>query len=102
MFGLRFILDKVARAVDEQMNDEDVIRQQLMEAQMRFEAGELSAEELADAERELLPRLRQTDEPIDLTGAHAEVEVTGLEDVEAAPVEKASAPKRKSGKRKRR
>jgi hypothetical protein len=101
MFGLRFILDKLAHVVDEQMNDEDVVRQQLMEAQMRFEAGELSAEELAEAERELMPRLRASAEPIELAGARAEVEVS-IEGDESEPPAKQPPPRQRSGKRKRR
>ena len=45
--GLRFVLDKLATVVDQEMNDESRLHQTLMEAQMRFEMGEISAEEFA-------------------------------------------------------
>jgi hypothetical protein len=57
--GLRFVLDKLATLVDQEMNDESRLHQTLMEAQMRFEMGEISAEELAGIERTVLDRLRE-------------------------------------------
>jgi gas vesicle protein GvpG len=57
--GLRFVLDKVAAAVDTEMNDDTALRERLLEAQMRYELGELSDAEYADTERELLDRLRE-------------------------------------------
>jgi hypothetical protein len=91
--GIRFILDKVARAVDEEMNGADAIRQELLEAQMKFESGELSEEELAAIEAELMPRLRGASEPIELAGAQAEVEVS-MEGDEMAPVPERPEPKK--------
>jgi hypothetical protein len=35
--GLRFVLEKVSRAAEAELNDETVLREQLLEAQMRFE-----------------------------------------------------------------
>ena len=107
--GIRFILDKVARAVDEEMNDEEVIRHQLLEAQMKFESGEMSEEELAATEAELMPRLRAASEPIELAGAQAQVEVS-MEGEESetgsvAEPEKRTVqprPKRRAKKRKAR
>jgi hypothetical protein len=57
--GLRFVLDKVAAAVETELNDESVLRDQLLEAQMRLELGELSEVEFADVERDILDRLRE-------------------------------------------
>ena len=56
--GLRFVLDKLATVVDQEMNDESRLHQTLMEAQMRLEMGEISAEEFAGIERTVLDRLR--------------------------------------------
>jgi hypothetical protein len=56
--SLRFVLDKVAGAVDAEMQDDSAIREQLLEAQMRLELGEISDDEFAGIERDLLARLR--------------------------------------------
>ena len=39
--GIKFVLDKVASAVDEEMNDERSLREELLAAQMRVELGEM-------------------------------------------------------------
>ncbi len=57
--GLRFVLDKVARVVDQELNDPAVLRQRLLEAQMRLELGEISAEECEAVERDVVARLRE-------------------------------------------
>jgi Gas vesicle protein G len=57
--GIRFVLDKVAAAVDTELNDESALRGQLLAAQMRVEVGELSEEEFAAVERDVLARLRE-------------------------------------------
>lgn len=57
--SLRFVLDKVARAVDEEMNSPERLRQELLEAQMRNELGEIDDEEFARIEADVLARLRQ-------------------------------------------
>ena len=56
--GLRFVLDKLAAAADREMNDDTAIREQLLAAQMQLELGELSAEEFAAVEADILERLR--------------------------------------------
>ena len=57
--SLRFVLDKVAAAVDAEMQDDTSLREQLLEAQMRLELGEISDEEFGDIERDLLARIRE-------------------------------------------
>ena len=57
--GLTFVLDKLATVVDQEMNDESRLHQTLMEAQMRFEMGEIDAEEFAGVERTVIDRLRE-------------------------------------------
>ncbi len=57
--GLRFVLDKVAAAVDTEMNDDTALREQLLAAQMRAELGEISQEEFAALEAGILARLRE-------------------------------------------
>lgn len=57
--GLRFVLDKVAAVVDRELNDDTAIRDELLEAEMRFELGELSREEVTRIEEDVLARLRE-------------------------------------------
>jgi len=57
--SLRFVLDKVAAAVDAEMQDDTTLREQLLEAQMRLELGELTQQEFAGIERDILARLRE-------------------------------------------
>src|SRR5215210_3924699 len=56
--GIRFVLDKVASAVDQEMNDEGRLREELLAAQMRYELGEISDEDFARFEEDILLRLR--------------------------------------------
>ena len=57
--GIKFVLDKVATAVDEEMNDEGTLREELLAAQMQVELGEMDEEEFAVLERDILARLRE-------------------------------------------
>ncbi len=57
--GLRFVLDKLAAAVDTELNDDTALREQLLAAQMRVELGEMKQEEFAALEAEILARLRE-------------------------------------------
>jgi gas vesicle protein GvpG len=56
--GLRFVFDKIAAAVDTELNDDTHLREQLLAAQMRVELGEMSQEEFEDFEADILARLR--------------------------------------------
>lgn len=60
--GVRFVLDKVAVAVDQEVNDPTRVREELLAAQMAFELGEIDEEEFAARERDLLARLREFQE----------------------------------------
>jgi hypothetical protein len=57
--GLRFVLEKVADVADRELNDPDRWRGLLLEAQLAHENGEITAEELAVRERDILARLRE-------------------------------------------
>jgi gas vesicle protein GvpG len=57
--SLRFVLDKVAAAVESEMQDDSALREQLLEAQMRLELGEISHAEFARTERDILARIRE-------------------------------------------
>jgi hypothetical protein len=56
--GLRFVLDKVAAAADMESADPQALREQLLDAGMKLELGEISSEEYRDIERDVLARLR--------------------------------------------
>jgi hypothetical protein len=57
--GLRFVFDKIATAVDTELNDDTALREQLLAAQMRVELGEMTEEEFAAIEEDVLARLRE-------------------------------------------
>lgn len=57
--GLRFVLDKVAAAVDAELDDEAALREQLLAAGMRLELGEITPAEFAATESGILARLRE-------------------------------------------
>ena len=57
--GIRFVLDKIAAAVDTEMNDETVLRERLLDAQMQVELGEMTQAEFDALETDLLARLRE-------------------------------------------
>jgi len=57
--GLRFVLDKLAAAVDQELNDDTALRERLLAAQMQLELGELTFEEFEAVERDVLARLRE-------------------------------------------
>ena len=78
--GLRFVLDKVALAVDQESNDEGAIRETLLDAQMRLELGELSEKEFTAIESDLLKRLRDArGQAPSLDLRSGRVKVTGVE-----------------------
>jgi hypothetical protein len=57
--GLRFVFDKIAAAVDTEMNDDTALREQLLAAQMRVELGEISQKDFDELEADILARLRE-------------------------------------------
>ena len=57
--SIRFVLGKVVAAAEAEMQDDTALREQLLEAQMRVELGELSPEAFAEIERDLLARIRE-------------------------------------------
>jgi len=60
--GVRFVLDKLVAAVDTELNDDTVLRERLLDAQMRLELGELSQEAFDDLEAEIVARIRDIKE----------------------------------------
>jgi hypothetical protein len=60
--GVRFVLDKVAAAVETELNDDTVLRERLLDAQMRLELGELTQEEFDALEADVVARIRDIKE----------------------------------------
>jgi hypothetical protein len=57
--SLRFVLDKVVAAADAELQDDSTLREQLLEAQMRLELGEISDAEFSAIESDVLARIRE-------------------------------------------
>ena len=60
--GLNFIARHIHEMVEKELNDESVIKQELLELQMRRELDEISDEEFEEREAELFARLRAAKE----------------------------------------
>jgi hypothetical protein len=60
--GFSFVLRRLADAVDAELTDDRVYREELLAAQMRLELGEITEEEFAEVERDLLARIREVRE----------------------------------------
>jgi hypothetical protein len=78
--GIKFVLGKVAAAVEAEMNDDSAFREELLAAQMKLELGEISEAEFAETERQLLDAIRAVRER--RTGAQedpGDLKVTGIE-----------------------
>ena len=56
--SLRFVLDKVVQAAEAEMQDDSALRDQLLEAQMRLELGEITEEEFVEIERDVIAAIR--------------------------------------------
>jgi hypothetical protein len=57
--GIKFVLGKVAAAVDAELNDDSHLREELLAAQMRLELGEITEQEFTQFEADVLVRLRE-------------------------------------------
>jgi hypothetical protein len=60
--GVKFVLGKLVDAVDAELTDDKVYREELLAAQMRLELGEISEEEFAQIESDMLARIREVRE----------------------------------------
>jgi len=78
--GIKFVLGKVAAAVDAELNDDSRLREELLAAQMRLELGEITPEEFTTFEADILARLREIRErQRGSEEAPGEMKVTGVE-----------------------
>ena len=76
--GIRWTLETVMTAADAELNDDTALREQLLEAEMRRELGEINEEEFRARESDLLARIRAIRErreggsgPLSVAGAAA-------------------------------
>jgi hypothetical protein len=60
--SVRFVLDKVVAAVETEMNDDSVLRERLLAAQMEVELGEMTQAEFDDLEADIFARIREIKE----------------------------------------
>jgi hypothetical protein len=56
--SLRFVLDKVVQAAEAEAQDDSALRDQLLEAQMRLELGEITEDEFVEIERDVIAAIR--------------------------------------------
>jgi hypothetical protein len=60
--GLRWVMNTVVTAAEAEMNDDTALREQLLDAEMRREMGEISNQEFEDLEADILARIREIKE----------------------------------------
>jgi hypothetical protein len=78
--GLKFVFGKIAAAVDAELSDDTVYREELLAAQMRLEMGEIGEAEFAALERELLAAIRLVRERrTGVAESPGDLRVTGIE-----------------------
>jgi hypothetical protein len=74
--GLKWVMNTVVTAAEAEMNDDTALREQLLDAEMRREMGEISDDEFVDIEADILARIREIKErreggsgPLSMSGA---------------------------------
>ena len=77
--GIKFVLDKVATAVDRELHDDTALREELLAAQMRLELGEIGEDEFRAIESELLAHIREIRERNEAQPEEGEYKITGAE-----------------------
>jgi hypothetical protein len=57
--GVKFVLTRLLEAVESEMYDESALREELLAAQMKLELGEITEEEFAAVEEQVLAGMRE-------------------------------------------
>ena len=57
--GVKFVLTRLAEAVEAEMYDETALREELLAAQMKLELGEIDEEEFAAIEEQVIAGMRE-------------------------------------------
>ncbi len=76
--GLRFVFDQLAQAVDAELTDDTLLREELLAAQMRLELGEITEEEFAEIEGDVLARIREVRERHPASPPTGDVKLAGV------------------------
>ena len=78
--GIKFVLRKIVDAVESELNDDSVLHEELLAAQMQLELGEISQKDFAVVEADILARLREIRErERGATPDAGEMRITGIE-----------------------
>lgn len=77
--GIRFVLDKIAAAVEAELYDDTALKEELLAAQMRLEMGELTEEQFAQIERRILEGIRVVRARRESDEAGGELRITGVD-----------------------
>ena len=84
--SLRFVFDKLAQVADQELNDTSTLKDRLLDAQMRFELGELSEADYLQLQEDVMARLREIEQrkrdaagDDDEQGAPSETKITGVD-----------------------
>ena len=77
--GLKFVMGKLLQIAEAELNDDSVLRERLLDAQMRLELGELSMEEFTEIEQDVFARLREVrgghTGPLSMTSSDSSISV---------------------------
>jgi cell division septum initiation protein DivIVA len=60
--GMKFVFQQVADLADQELNDEGVLREQLLLLQVQLEEGDIEEDEFVEREADLLARMREIKE----------------------------------------
>ncbi len=76
--GIKWVMNTVITSAEAEMNDDTALREQLLEAEMRREMGEITDDEFGELEADLLGRIREIKHrreggsgPLEMGGAEA-------------------------------
>jgi len=81
--GLKWVMSTVLTTAEAEMNDDTVLREQLLESEMRREMGEITDEEFAEIEADLVSRIREIRERRE--GGAGPLEMGGAQPIESSP-----------------
>ena len=57
--GLKFVMEKLLAVAEAELSDDSVLRERLLNAQMRLELGEITEDEFAVIERDVIAAIRE-------------------------------------------
>jgi gas vesicle protein GvpG len=80
--GLKWVMNTVVTAAEAEMNDDTALREQLLDAEMRREIGEISDDEFGEIEADILARIREIKERRE--GGSGPLSMSGAEPIETS------------------